>query len=69
MIEWVRLDSGADAALAIPAGPPRGAVVVAGGHCQVSGENDQGGFGGHKRWWLPTGWSHHNLCVLKQSRL
>ena len=39
-----------------------------GGHCQVNSENDQVGFGGHKRWWLSTGWSHHILCVLKRSR-
>lgn len=30
MIDWVGLDSGAEAALAVPEGPARGAVVVAG---------------------------------------
>lgn len=30
MIDWVCLDSGADAAIAVPDGPARGAVVVAG---------------------------------------
>lgn len=37
MIDWVRLDSGADAALAVPDGPPRGAAVVAGELFGVTG--------------------------------